>query len=140
MRYEIVKSPRYRVIFGHKELGERLADLLGRGESYYTPCLGLAWMIASLDAARVLSGERVDDNSDSRSFLSLVRTGDIQAGTDVQCSTDNVYQRIRMPAVMQPDRQVTRYEEYILEMTGRSVDATLSSYWRLSDDTCFSPM
>jgi len=140
MRYEIVRSPRYRIIFGHDTLGERLADMLRQGESHYTPCLGLAWMIAWLDGAQVLSGEHMSGNQEYQSSSSLVRVSDLQSGTDVQWNSDSVYQRIRMPAEMQPDRRVTRYEEYIIETTGRSVDARLKSYWKLADGTCFSAM
>lgn len=138
MRYEIVRSPRYRVIFGHEELGEHLAGMLNRAESHYTPCLGLAWMIAWLDAARIVTGSLVNNDSQSREFVSPVRTSGL-AG-DIGWNADGVYQRIRMPAVMQPDRQVTRYEEYIIETTGRPIEAALTSYWRLEDGTCFSPM
>jgi CRISPR-associated protein Cas5h len=140
MRYEIVRSPRYRVIFGHETLGEKLAELLKRRESHYTPCLGLAWMIAWLDGVRLLSGDRVSDNQEYQPFSSLVRTDDLRPGTDVHWNNGSIYQRIRMPAEMRADRKVTRYEEYIVETTGRSVDATLRSYWKLADGTCFSAM
>lgn len=97
-------------------------------------------MIAWLDGVRVMTGERVAGNQENQSFSSLVRTDDLQPGADVRWEKDSVYQRIRMPAEMQPDRKVTRYQEYILETTGRSVDATLTSFWRLADGTCFSAM
>ena len=138
MRYEVVRGPRYRVMFGHEKLGERLAGMLNRAESSYTPCLGLAWMIAWLDIARVVTGSLVNDDQQPREFVSPVRTNDLTG--DIGWDSDGVYQRIRMPAVMQPDRQVTRYEEYIVEMTGRPIRAALRSYWKLEDGTCFSPM
>jgi len=138
MRYEVVKSPRYRVIFGHQQLAERLAETLGRAESYYTPCLGLAWMIAWLDGGNVVAGQQVVDDHEPHAFCSPVRTSELQGA--IRWHTDGVYQRIRMPAVMQPDRQVTRYEEYILDTTGQPVETSLKSYWRLADGNCFSPM
>jgi CRISPR-associated protein Cas5h len=138
MRYEVVKSPRYRVIFGHQQLAERLAELLGRAESYYTPCLGLAWMIAWLDGGHVLPGKHVVGDQESQAFCSPVRTSALRG--DVRWHADGVYQRIRMPAVMQPDRQVTRYEEYIVDTTGQPVETSLKSYWRLADGTCCSPL
>src|SRR5258706_8247915 len=45
MRYEIIRGPQYRIWFSHPELGPRLAAVLRNGETHYTPCLGLAWMI-----------------------------------------------------------------------------------------------
>ena len=143
MRYEIIRSPRYRVLFSHAELGPRLFDVLAAGEAYYTPCLGLAWMLASLEGEPQRlrgSDERpAIDTGEVRDFFSPVRTdaldGEMEWGDD-QC----IYQRVRMPAVMRPDRQVTRYQEYIVETTGRPVRARLNAYWQLDDGTAFSAM
>jgi CRISPR-associated protein Cas5h len=138
MRYETVREPRYRVIFGHRKLGEPLAVALEKAETSYTPCLGLAWMIAWLQPVGIMSAQRVDGSKESRSFASAVRTADL--GGEIAWDAGAVYQRVRMPAEMQPDRRVTRYEEYIVETTGHSIRATLRSYWELADGTCFSPM
>jgi CRISPR-associated protein Cas5h len=138
MRYEIVRQPRYRVMFSHEELGERLATALQRDESQYTPCLGLAWMIAWFEEVWVATAEYVDDGPKGNKFVSPVRTSDING--EIVWNASGVYQRIRMPAEMQPNRQVTRYEEYIVDLTGNPMEASMRSYWRLSDGTCFSPM
>jgi CRISPR-associated protein Cas5h len=138
MRYEILLQPRYRVMFSHDELAPRLKDKLDKHESCYTPCLGLAWMIAWFEGeARVLEAENVRQQ-ELCSVVSPIRSADLDG--EVQWATDGVYQRIRLPAEMQPDRRVTRYEEYIIDTTGRPIQAHLRSYWRLSDGTCFSAM
>jgi len=46
VRYEVVRDPAFRVMFSHPTLALELAETLRNGESVYTPCLGLAWMIA----------------------------------------------------------------------------------------------
>lgn len=138
MRYEVVHSPRYRVMFSHATLGHRLAHLLGRGESRYTPCLGLAWMIAWFDDVHVMAADRIDGDTKCCRFVSPVRTGELTEA--IQWNVKSVYQRIRMPAEMRPDRQVTRYEEYIIDTTGQPLEATLKSYWKLADGRCFSAM
>ena len=135
MRYEFVRAPRYRILFSHDELGPELATALNRRESVYTPCLGLAWLIAWFgdkvevrEAGRVTGLRRV-------SCQSLVRSDDVVGPIDWDDA--GVYQRIRMPAEMQPDRTVTDYREYIIETTGRAISTDLRTCWELADGTCF---
>ncbi len=140
MRYEIVRQPRYRIMFSHAELGPKLANALNKGESSYTPCLGLAWMIAWFESgARIAEAEILSGDTAVLSFVSPVRSDDIEG--EIRWDTESgVYQRVRMPAEMQPDRQVTRYESYVIETTGRPIQASVKTYWKLSDGTCFSAM
>lgn len=138
MRYEIIREPRYRVWFSHPELGSRLAAALRRGVTSYTPCLGLAWMIAWFGVeVRTVKAEEVHEGTGHQRFVSPIRTSDLQ---EVLWDEEAVYQRIRMPAEMLPTRQVERYEEYLLETTSRSITASLRSYWRCDDGTCFSAL
>lgn len=139
VRYEVIREPRFRVMFSHPRLGPQLAEALGKGESKYTPCLGLAWMIAWFEGTcRTVTGELIHGNQTLHSFISPIRCDDVQGA--IQWNTNGVYQRVRMPAVMQPDRRVTRYELYIIDTTGSPINATLRTYWRLADGTCFSAM
>jgi hypothetical protein len=86
---------------------------------------------------QTVQAEEVRGESTPRAFVSPVRTADIQ---DIQWDEQAVYQRIRMPAEMLPSRQVQRYEEYLVETTGRTISAALSSYWNCDDGTCFSAL
>jgi CRISPR-associated protein Cas5h len=149
MRYEVIREPHYRVLFSHVELGPKLLATLSSGESHYTPCLGLAWMLASLEGQprRIVGREVTNGDEGPRDFFSPVRTDpDVFAGEvawdddDTPDSGTRIYQRVRMPAEMQPDRRVTRYQEYLVETTGRPIRARLNSYWQLDDGTAFSPM
>jgi CRISPR-associated protein Cas5h len=138
MRYEVVRGPRYRVFFGHSSLAEKVVATLRSGETHYTPCLGLAWMIAWFDGQlESVRGELVEGDATQRSFVSPIRADDLQAEVQWQ---DGVYQRLRMPAEMQTDRLVTRYEHYIIETTGRIIETSLKRYWRLADGSCFSAL
>lgn len=139
MRYEVMRHPQYRVMFSHPSLARKLAVTLGNEESVYTPCLGLAWMIAWLEGkGHVAEAEEVRGGQAAISLVSPVRSDDVEG--EIRWNRDGVYQRVRMPAVMQPDRQVTRYESYVIDTTGRPIEATLKRYWRFSDGTCFSAM
>lgn len=139
MRYEVVRAPRYRVMFSHGELVDQLRRVLENGESVYTPCLGLAWMVAWFEGRPiVLDGEEIRDEGTTPSIISPVRSDDLRGS--IRWDPDGVYQRVRMPAEMRPDRQVTRYESYVIDATGRAISAALRVYWKLSDGTCFSAM
>lgn len=139
VRYEVVRDPAFRVIFSHPTLALKLAETLRSGESVYTPCLGLAWMIAWFEGdCRTEEGELVADDTSVRRFVSPVRADDVQG--QIQWNTGGLYQRVRVPAVMQPDRKVTRYESYIIDTTGNPIETSLKGYWRLDGGTCFSAM
>jgi CRISPR-associated protein Cas5h len=143
MRYEVIREPRYRILFSHSELAPRLYAMLAAGEAYYTPCLGLAWMLASLEGEprRLRAREvRGASNDGPRDFFSPVRTdADVLVG-EVEWSDEAIYQRVRMPAMMQPDRQVTRYQEYLIETTGQPIRARLDTFWEFDDGTAFSAL
>jgi CRISPR-associated protein Cas5h len=139
MRYEVIREPQFRIMFSHAVLGPRLAEALRNRESTYTPCLGLAWMIAWFEGShRTAMGELVTNDRSVQTFVSPVRSDDVEG--EIRWNTEGVYQRIRMPAVMQPDRKVTRYEQYIIDTTSKPIEVSLSAYWRLTDGTRFSAM
>jgi len=144
MRYEIIREPRYRVLFSHRELGPRLFEMLAAGEAHYTPCLGLAWMLASIEGEpRRIRGTEVTGAAikGTREFFSPLRTDAGILVGEVEWDQNAIYQRVRMPAEMQPDRSVTRYQEYLIETTGRPIRARLDSFWELEDDkTAFSAL
>lgn len=139
VRYEVIWHPMFRIMFSHAILASKLAEALSSGESVYTPCLGLAWMIAWFRPDwHTRQAELVTNDTDARNFISPVRSDDVQG--DIQWKPSGLYQRVRLPAVMRPDRQVTRYESYIIDTTGNPIETALKSYWRLNDGTCFSAM
>lgn len=139
MRYEVIREPGFRVMFSHQTLGPKLAEALNNGETAYTPCLGLAWMIAWFEKeCHVETGELVVGDKDIKTFVSPVRCDDVRG--EIRWNAGGVYQRVRMPAVMQPDRQVTRYELYVIDTMGHPVETSMKSYWRLDGGSCFSAL
>lgn len=139
MRYEVIREPRFRIMFSHPTLRASLEDALNNKETSYTPSLGLAWMIAWFEGdCSVESAELVLDDTGTQRLLSPVRSDDIQG--EILWNVDGLYQRVRMPAEMQPDRQVTRYESYIIDTMGNAIETSLKRYWRFDDGACFSAM
>ena len=139
MRYEVIRCPRYRVIFGHPELSSKLVTTLQNGQTHFTPCLGLAWMIAWFEGIPELTtGELIVGDRTQQALVSPIRVDDLQG--EISWQERGVYQRLRMPAEMQRDRLVTRYEHYIIETTGLEIETSLARYWRLANGSCFSPM
>lgn len=139
MRYEVIREPRYRVFFSHDTLATHVHDLLAQGRTTYTPCCGLAWMIATFDDDPIL---RIASEETSTSSVDCVTPIRASACTGpVEWHREGVYQRIRMPAEMQPPprpREVTRHEEYVIDRSGLPIRAPLNTYWKLDDGTCFS--
>lgn len=139
MKYEVIRDPVYRVFFAHLDLAPKLHEMLRRGESVYTPCCGLAWMIAKLDESpRQVRGTYASNSHAIVSVVTAVRTCAL-AG-EVDWDEDGRYQRVRMPAEMHPDREVTRYEEYLIDTTARPIRAAIKEYWKLDDATVISPL
>lgn len=138
-RYEVIREPRFRVMFSHLKHGPRLAEALNNGETTYTPCLGLAWMIAWFeDKYRIENGELIGGDTSVQRLISPVRSDDVQG--EIRWNHKGLYQRVRMPAEMQPDRSVTRYQSYIIDTTGNAIETTLKNHWRLDDGACFSAL
>lgn len=90
------------------------------------------------DGVQIVEAQEVSNDEKHREFVSPVRSDDLQ--DEIHWNRDGVYQRVRLPAVMQPTREVTRYEAYVIDTTGRSILASLRVYWRLADGTCFSAL
>lgn len=139
MRYEVVREPRYRIWFSHAQLSSQLHQLLLEQTVHFTPCLGLAWMICWMAGEpSLVEAEKRDAEASTLPVATLARADTIVG--DIEWEEQSIYQRIRMPAEMLPDRRVTRYQEYIIETTGGSVRARLSTRWQFSDGTAISAM
>jgi CRISPR-associated protein Cas5h len=138
MRYEFIRAPRYRILFSHKDFGPQLAVKLRERETVYTPCLGLAWLIAWFGERVEVRAARLVTGPSRVTCRSPVRSDDVVGPID--WDEQGIYQRIRMPAEMQPDRRVTRYQEYIIETTGGTIKSELRAHWELDDGSCFSAM
>lgn len=139
MRYEVIRNPMYRVFFAHLDLAPTLYEMLQRGESVHTPCCGLAWMIAKLgESPGRIRGTHVSNGNGIVSVLTAIRTSTLTG--EVDWDENGLYQRVRMPAEMQRDREVTRYEEYLIDTTGRPIRAGIKEYWKLHDATIISPL
>jgi hypothetical protein len=95
-------------------------------------------MIAWIQGPTLLTAGSTFESDDFQEFVSPVRTDDLRG--EIDWDRESVYQRIRMPAEMLRDRRVTRYQEYIVDTTGRPIRARLNSFWKLANGTCFSAM
>ena len=139
MRYEVIREPRYRIFFAHDALSVHVHELLTQGRTTFTPCCGLAWMIATFESVPVLRSATEERSPALVDCVTPVRTTTCTGS--VEWHREGVYQRIRMPAEMQPPprtREVTRHEEYLVDRGGLPIRAPLSTHWKLDDGTCVS--
>jgi CRISPR-associated protein Cas5h len=131
-------DPEYTVYVGaaqQREWFAELEDRLNRRRFHFTPCLGLAWMLAQLES------------------LAAGEAGPLPAGThliatvcpqsagllDVQdlARLSRAVQELRMPRSVTPDRVFT-HETYYLEMSGLTLPLCTSkpeTAWSFGKET-----
>jgi CRISPR-associated protein Cas5h len=137
-RYELISRPCYEIYFSHPKLADELFETLAAGSTHFTPCLGLAWMICWFESkVRKLKAVEAESNIDQK-VASIVRSDRLLS--EVRIEPEGAYQRVKMPAVMQENREVSRYQEYIIETTGRSLHCRLEGAWKFGDDFVICPM
>jgi CRISPR-associated protein Cas5h len=116
--YEFLREPAYRLyVAGLPEaVADHLQAQLDAGRTAYTVSLGLASCLADVawvgawEAAPVEAEEWV-----SRAVIPLA------PGLDVKYEAGRRYQRLRVPAAMDGDRVVHRYQEVVLAEDGEPV-------------------
>ncbi|MCK8603805.1 type I-B CRISPR-associated protein Cas5b [Desulfoferrobacter suflitae] len=111
VNYEFLKDPAFRVVVGDlpSAMHNRLKNLLGAGKSVYTPVLGLAQCLADVnwlgeaEVRQGVTGKAVID-----SVISLGK------GITPIYEPGRRYHRTRIPATMDGERIVHRYQEILL--------------------------
>lgn len=97
---------------------QHLEQQLAAGRSEYSVTLGLANCLAELTWIGATTAQQQQQPVwSSRAVLPL------HTGLDVDYQPHVPYQRLRMPVVMNPQRQVQRYQEVLLAPAGQSIEA-----------------
>ncbi|MBN2886171.1 MAG: type I-B CRISPR-associated protein Cas5 [Chromatiaceae bacterium] len=106
-----LREPRFRVLVAGLDAGlaDELSELLRAGRSQYTVTLGLANCLAELDW--VCEGEAEPLGAGTHRLDSAVPLGD---GVRVHYEDGRRYHRVRIPALMDAQRVVQRYQEIVL--------------------------
>jgi CRISPR-associated protein Cas5h len=127
---EFVDRPHYRIYFTHTDdvLYDRLKHLLERGQSVYTPTLGLANLIAKVTyvgegMARREAGEDVDSVVPKRTLEKLLPP---PPGRNTRLMEVGQY-----AVEMLPSRDVTVRENIVLDRAGLPIAARVSECYRI---------
>lgn len=135
VNYEFLKSPAFRIYLAEmtSENYDLLKGLLKDKKTTYTPALGLAQCLAELTwvgekSARNVSGSHVTVDS-------VIALND---GIIPKYEPGEKYQRTRIPAEMDSDRVVHRYQEILLAENAKSILCTIqpkTEVYQVGDET-----
>lgn len=122
VNYEFLKNPSFRIFVGDlpADMHDQLRGLLEFGRTFYTPVLGLAQCLADIDWIRETSARKAAaGNSLINSVISLGE------GIDPIYEPGRRYQRTRIPAAMDGQRIVHRYQEVLLAEDSGPIDCRI---------------
>lgn len=117
-----LREPRFRLFVAglDSRVADALTEALQSGQSHYTVTLGLANCLA--DLTWVGDGERQTLAAGEYAVNTAVALMD---GVSVQYEAGRRYQRLRLPAVMDAERVVHRYQEIVLAEDGEPIRVTV---------------
>jgi len=135
IRFEFLKSPKYRIYFWHKDscIYERLKKYLINHKSYYTPSLGLSENIANFEYVSESGIEKRDEKgySSIHSVLPLDKVS-LENGIDIS-KQDREYFKERIPIFMNCERIVQKYSDVLFERNGLNISVKLNCpYYEVS--------
>lgn len=119
--YEFLKDPAYRIYAANlpEVQFDLLVELLARQETVYTPTLGLAQCLGEVAyVSEVTASEPKNGTHLTQCAVAINET------MRVDYETGRRYQRIRIPAVMDGERRVHRYQEVIAAEDGKPISVT----------------
>jgi len=124
---EHVYNPRYRIYFTHndEDIYERLKSQLMKHQSVYTPCMGLANLLANFCFVGEFEyQEKEQGKTQVQSIIPMqvfLRFGEDNANTEII--------QLGMYAMeMNANRDVTKRDDILLERTGKAIHAEVKNY------------
>lgn len=126
--YEFLKEPAFRIYLAGlpEAIADRLARTLEAGQTAYTPCLGLAQCLA--EVAWIGEGQAMVLPEQSGDTSCAVPLG---SSVQIHYEPGRRYQRLQIPAVMDGQRLVHRYQEVVIAEDARPIQVDGVQLWRL---------
>ncbi|MGO8746922.1 MAG: CRISPR-associated protein Cas5 [Thermoguttaceae bacterium] len=106
---------------------DELCDRFGGStvRTYFTPCLGPAWMIAEIEREQIREAERLPDGMHEVATVCPVEAVELPK---LERLEGLAVQEVRMPRVVTPER-VFSHANYYIEMEGRPLPVRTASAW-----------
>jgi CRISPR-associated protein Cas5h len=129
---EFLVDPAYRIAFWHRDTGvmDALRGPLRSGTTVYTPSLGLACCLATVRWRGEWPIEPV--RTDAEQTIAYVVSADAVSRIAVPPGSRQV--RVRVPARMEGDRRVVRYEEVVLDEGAAPLRVSAKEVYRAGDE------
>ncbi|MBD3170834.1 type I-B CRISPR-associated protein Cas5 [Candidatus Bathyarchaeota archaeon] len=125
IRFELLKDPKYRIYFRHRDpdLLKKLTQYVMEHRSVYTPCLGLSEHIAnfSMNGLYELVESKTGD---------MIRVNTVvpeKKIIDMEFEEEFEYVQENLPNEMNPNRVVTEYASIILEQNTKAIKASVEN-------------
>lgn len=132
---EFVKEPRYRIFVSHTNDGilSDLAEKIKGHKTIYTISLGLSELLADFSFIGLVNAEE-KQNTGFIDIFTVVPFSLIQRN-GVKVEEGKKYIKEKIPAEMKPERIVTRYEDVLFDIDGKSLQVNVQKYWELENGT-----
>ena len=132
--YEFLKDPAFRIYAANlpETQADALSAALAAGQSAYTPSLGLAQCLAEVNFVADTVAMAAPDAQTSVSVIPL------EQGMKIKYEPGRRYERVRVPAVMAPDRVVHKYQEVVVALDadqGRPVSVKGTTLYKVDNET-----
>jgi len=136
IRFELIKNPKYRIYFYHRDenIYNKLRDYLGSHLSVYTPCLGLSENIANFKYVGEFSAKEKIETGIVQ-ISTILPKENISDNEGIVFKENKEYFSIKIPIEMNTDRVVTKYGDVIFERNGQHIETKLKeSYFEVNLD------
>ncbi len=134
--YEFIKSPAYRIYVANlpDDAHASLVENLRRGQTVYTPVLGLASCLADLEWVGEWQAQPLEVQEEWETATVVPQSENLKIHYD----DNRRYHRLRVPAVMDSQRFVHRYQEVVVaenaqKIRGQGGDDKV--FFRVNDET-----
>lgn len=132
---EFVKGPHYRIFINHQDdnILSALAENIKEHKTVYTISLGLSELLSDFSFVSFWNAEEKQNNEFIELFTVVPFSLIQQNGIEVEVGKKYIKEKI--PAEMEPERIVTRYEDVLFDTDGKSLKVKLKNYWELENGT-----
>jgi len=140
IRFEYLKSPRFRIYFSHTDevVYKNFLMRLINHHSIYTPYLGLSELLGNFSFVAEFKIKRILNNTDFIEVCTVIPL-DLVNKFEILQPGRNFFKE-RIPTEMLPGRVVTEYREVVYEVEGRPIKAKLKNGIVLENDEVITTM
>lgn len=129
---EHLSNPAYRVYFSHEDdsLYQSLKKHLENHTSVYTPCMGLAYLLANFEFRKEY---RIEEKAGTEIDIHSIIPMSVFEGFGKEMERDNFITSMSQFAMeMTPQRDVTKREEVLFDRQGLPIRAKVKNYHQLN--------